>query len=54
MKVCGNIPKCLSCGAFKIKSHVCSGKWCCYCKTEVDFDHKCFITNVVPTSKKKP
>ena len=54
MKVCGNIPKCVSCGAFKIKSHVCSGKWCCYCKTEVDFDHKCFITNEIPATKKKP
>ena len=54
MKVCGNIPKCMKCGAFKINSHVCSGKWCCYCKTEVDFDHKCFITNVVPVSKKTP
>ena len=43
IRVCGNIPKCLSCGSFKLNSHVCSGKWCCYCKTEVNLNHKCYI-----------
>ena len=43
LKVCGKIPKCFSCGSFKLSSHICEGKWCCYCKTEVSLDHKCYI-----------
>ena len=43
LKVCGHIPKCINCGSFQLKSHVCEGKWCCFCKTELSVDHKCFI-----------
>ena len=43
LKVCGHIPKCVNCGSFKLKSHVCEGKWCSFCKTEVSIDHKCYI-----------
>ena len=43
LKVCGKIPKCDVCSSFKIKNHVCNGKWCLYCKSEVDLDHKCYI-----------
>jgi hypothetical protein len=43
LKVCGKIPKCDECSSFKIKNHVCNGKWCLYCKSEVDLDQKCYI-----------
>ena len=42
-KVCCKIPKCVSCGSFIIKNHVCTGKWCFFCRTEVEIQHKCFI-----------
>ena len=42
-KVCCKIPKCVSCGSFIIKNHVCTEKWCFYCRTEVEIQHKCFI-----------
>ena len=43
VKVCGNFSKCEFCSSFKLPHHVCQGKWCVYCKTEVTFDHQCYI-----------
>ena len=42
-KVCSKIEKCLLCGKFKVFSHICNGKWCMFCKKEVDLSHKCYI-----------
>jgi hypothetical protein len=42
-RVCGKIQKCLICNEFKTFYHSCTGKWCKFCKKEVNFDHKCFI-----------
>ena len=50
-KVCGKIPKCELCSSFKLKQHVCQGKWCIYCKTEVDLEHQCFILTEDENSK---
>ena len=43
LKVCGKIPKCEHCSSFKVNQHVCQGKWCVFCKTEVNYDHQCYI-----------
>ena len=45
------IPKCELCSSFKLKQHVCQGKWCIYCKTEVDLEHQCFILTEDKNSK---
>ena len=42
-KICGRIPKCDVCGVFKVRTHVCNGKWCYFCKESVSYDHKCYI-----------
>jgi hypothetical protein len=42
-KVCGKIKKCSLCGKFEIYGHVCHGKWCRFCKKQVDHEHKCYI-----------
>ncbi len=41
-KVCSKIPKCEYCGSFKVKIHVCKGKWCFYC-----YIVTCLITSVL-------
>ncbi len=43
LNFCCKIPKCKVCGSFKIKNHVCNGKWCLFCKSSVEIDHRCYI-----------
>ena len=31
------------CKSFKTRNHTCRGKWCFFCKAEVELDHKCYI-----------
>jgi hypothetical protein len=42
-KVCGLIKKCEICTHFNVYGHTCNGKWCSFCKKQVEFDHKCYI-----------
>ena len=51
-KVCGKVKKCEHCKAFKVKNHVCNGRYCFYCKIEVDYDHRCFILTEEENLKK--
>jgi hypothetical protein len=38
-----HISKCEVCGRLKIKNHVYNGKWCLFCKSIVEIDHRCYI-----------
>jgi hypothetical protein len=44
-RVCGKTKKCDICGAFQTYKHICYGKWCEFCKIQVENDHKCYIIN---------
>jgi hypothetical protein len=40
---CQNQKRCIECGRYEKKNHICNGRYCINCKIFVDFDHKCYI-----------
>ncbi len=40
---CQNKNRCIECGRYEKKNHICNGRYCINCKMFVDIEHKCYI-----------